>query len=338
MARRGAGRSRWPGGSCAPSSVSASWRGSGWRRRTAAAPPGRAAPRSRRRRGASRRPRPPRHGKDRAPSGSGRSRTAPTGRPSSRRSARLNGTSAGLDDGRRGREVVRGGEHRRPGEQVGDPEARPQLLGEVRRRQAGRAARRRGRRRPRPRNAAGVEIADGRRDEQQAGPVVRRVRVPQPRQRRQPLPAPLDERGAADEEERHVRAEPRRTARVAPRRRASTPHASSAASAAAAASDDPPARPAATGIRLSSRAASGGRRLAAAPLGSGGARGRRRSRAGRGCPASGPGVEARHVEAVRARPAAPPTRTAGPRGRAGPSRCGGRGSRRRACRGPPASG
>ena len=89
------------------------------------------------------------------------------------------------------------------------------------------------------------------RHEQHAG------RVPGDRgERGDPLAATLDERRATDEEERHVGARCRRCAPAilgvpVP------PHASNAPSIAAAASLLPPARPAATGIRFSSRTASG---------------------------------------------------------------------------------
>ena len=146
------------------------------------------------------------------------------------------------------------------------------------------------------RKTAGGRDAEGGRHQEQAGRAVPVVRPPsrspaaaEPGERRHALATALDERRAAGQEERHVRAELRREPLRGSRRPASTPHASSAASTAAAASDEPPASPAATGIRFSRRAARAGGG-SVAPAAPGGRRaGPRRSPAGRGCRRPGPG-------------------------------------------------
>jgi hypothetical protein len=80
-----------------------------------------------------------------------------------------------------------------------------------------------------------------------------------PRQRRDAFATAFDQRRAPGEEERRVGTD-RGCDRESPLgvERVGAPHASSAASIAAAASDEPPPSPAATGMRFSRRAASGG--------------------------------------------------------------------------------
>ena len=91
--------------------------------------------------------------------------------------------------------------------------------------------------------------------------------------------------------------------RAAGRGSSSAPHASRAPSSAAAASADPPPRPAATGMRFSSRAASGGVGRAARPLPDGLPRRRDRPQ-DRGCPAPVPCPGRRHAACPRGRRAA----------------------------------
>ena len=302
-----AGRAAWsrsPGGSwLRSSSVAGRGDGSWSRRRTA--PPSRAPAASRRRW--------PRGRVGRGGRGLGQRRIErPEGRPGARTGRRAGRGAArapaerhelGHDRGRggqRGRWRRRG---RRPGRARSTARAGPA------------AARRRGaptriRTAPSPRAAAPASNAantlrrrdaHGRRDEQQA----RRSPPREPRQRRHALAASLDERRAAREEERHVRAEARGREPRRARRSRSAPHASSAASMAAAASDEPPPRPGRDRDALlepgRERAAPApGRRPAATDGGPGG---RDRAQA-RGCRRAGPGSKPVDVERCpRGRPA-----------------------------------
>ena len=105
-----------------------------------------------------------------------------------------------------------------------------------------------------PRRPSGVRTRDRRRHEQDA-----RGWPWTPRQRRHALAATLDERRAAGQEERHVGADGRGGGRVVGRRRrARRPRPRARRRWPRPRRDDPPPRPAATGIRFSSRAARAG--------------------------------------------------------------------------------
>ena len=175
-----------------------------------------------------------------------------------------------------------------------------ELLGEVHRRHPDR----RRRRRPAERVEGREDVA--RRDRRRPGVTSRTPgRAAQTVQRRDALAAALDERRTAGQEERHVRAELRGDRAGGRRRRARRPTPRAPPSSAAAASEDPPARPAATGIRFSSRAASAG--AGPGPPGPAAAdrrRARPRAPGTRGCRAGGPASSPLDVEACRAWPPA----------------------------------
>ena len=298
------------------------------------------APWPRRRRAARRRapgargPRrsPPRRAKHRGPSGSGRSPTGRPAGPSSRSSARLNGTSAGLDDRRGRRQVVGGGEdaartsrsatrspvrsssarcaearRRRAADRPRARRRRPRRPRAWRcRRRASRAAVRGGRRRRAHRAASRAGVTRSPRPSTSAGPPARKNGTSEPssaairwRVSASSVHAPGLERGVHGG---------RRVGRAAgePRR-------------------DGDALVEARGERR--------QRLPAPDGGRPRAGGRRRSRAGRGCPRRARGRSRRRGACPACRAAGPRAR-GGPRGRSGPSRCGGRGSRPGASRGP----
>ena len=223
-----------------------------WRRRTASALPGAVelAVAQGRPDGLGRlaRPRAPKH---RAPTASGRSPTGRSAGRSSRLSARLNGDERRDDERGRRQQVVGRGEDARPGDEIRGGQARPQLLGEV------------GRRHP----DGAVAVRCGSRRTPRRRPASRRRR-PASRAATPGAPwspwsgatcSPRPSTRAGPPARKNGTSEPRLAATAwRARSSSSAPQASSAPSTVAAASDEPPARPAATGMRFSSRAARAG--------------------------------------------------------------------------------
>ena len=244
---------------------------------------------------------------------------------------------AGLDDRRRGRKVVGGGEHARPRQQVRDPQAPPQLVAQVRRRLTRRRRRPAARRRRTPRTppasrspTAGVTSS---RPGRSSGRIARRAASrAASRARPGPRRAPGRRRGRTARRTRARRRSggaSRRSAVHAPRleRRVGRRGGIRGPAGEPGGDRDPLVQ-----------ARRERRQRLAAPDDVGGVPAGDGERAEDEVVGGRSGVEALDVEAVGRPRRQDRQRRGGPRGRAGPSRCGGRGSRRAASRARPGSG